>query len=270
VAQYTFGDSTIASERLRIVAEIFEPYARALLTRVDVGPVRAVVDLGCGPGHTTAMLARCFADATVIGIDQSAAYVAEAIERVAVSEPRCRFVVGDVGDVGDVGAEPVPGTTAPADVVYARYLLTHLPDVASYVERWCRALRPGGALVLEEPEHISSTDPMFAAYERTTYALVQAGHGVSWAGALLASMPTPHGMRRVHDETVAIDVTAGEAASMFWRNAHAWEPGTLARAGLDPADVRALAQQLRARELQSQRGLFDWRQRQTIFVRDDD
>ena len=39
---------------------------------------------------------------------------------------------------------------------------------------------------------------------------------------------------------------------MFWRNAHAWEPGTLVRAGLDPTDIRSLAQRLRARELQTQ------------------
>lgn len=255
MTEYTFGDSAIASERLRIVAEVMEPYAVALLSRVRA-PVRSVVDLGCGPGHTTEMLARCFPHATVTGIDQSEAYVAEASSR---APERCSFVVGDVG------ADPLPG--APADLIYARYLLTHLPDVASYVERWCAALRPDGALVLEEPEVIASDDPDFAQYERTTYALVQAGNGVSWAGQLIASMPTPAGMQRVHDATVSIDVTAGEAASMFWRNAHAWEPGTLARAGLDPTEIRTLAQRLRAPELSTQRGLFDWRQRQTIFVR---
>jgi trans-aconitate methyltransferase len=252
---YTFGDSAIASERLRIVAEVMEPYAVAVLSQVP-GPVQSVIDLGCGPGHTTEMLARCFPHASVTGIDQSEAYVAEASAR---SAERCSFVVGDVG------TGPLLG--APADLIYARYLLTHLPDVASYVERWCSALRPGGALVLEEPEVIASDDPDFAQYERTTYALVQIGNGVTWAGPLIAAMPTPAGVERVHDAAVAIDVTAGEAASMFWRNPHAWEPGTLARAGLDPTEIRTLAQRLRAREMSTQRGLFDWRQRQTIFVR---
>jgi trans-aconitate methyltransferase len=195
-----------------------------------------------------------FPRATVTGVDQSAAYVDEASDHAA---ERCRFVRADVGD------EPLPG--APADLAYARYLLSHLADAGGYVERWCRALRSGGWLVLEEPEVITSTDPDFATYERISAALVQTAGAPFYAGPLLAALATPTGMRRVHDEAVVIDVTAGQAASMFWRNARAWDRAAVARAGHDWAVVQQLADRLQARENDPTTGLFNWRQRQLVL-----
>jgi SAM-dependent methyltransferase len=251
---YTFGDSAIASERLRIVAEVMEPFARAALAPVDASSVHDVIDLGCGPGHTSRLLAALFPRATVTGVDQSAAYVDEATHGAGA---RCRFVLADVGD------EPLPG--APADVVYARYLLSHLADAGGYVDRWSRALRPGGWLVLEEPEVITSTDADFAAYERISATLVQTAGAPFYAGPLLAALPTPAGMQRVRDEAVVIDLTAGQAASMFWRNARAWDRGAVARAGHDWAVVQQLADRLEARENDPATGLFNWRQRQLVL-----
>jgi SAM-dependent methyltransferase len=253
---YTFGDSAIASERLRIVAETMEGPARALLARVETSPITRVVDLGCGPGHTTRMLADVFPDATLTGVDASSRYFTEA---AANAGPRCRFVLGDVT------VEPVPGT--PADLVYARYLLSHLGDTAAHIERWCRALTPGGSLVLEEPESIRSTDGDFARYEAISTALVQAAGGVFYAGPHIAAAPTPAGFLRAYDDAVPIEVTAGEAAAMFWRNARAWHPDALERAGVDVLEVQALAARLRTRENDPTPGLFDWRQRQSIFTR---
>ena len=254
---YTFGDSAIASERLRIVADTMEAAAREVLARVKTHPITRVLDLGCGPGHTTRMLADMFQAAQVTGIDASNAYVSEA---TANASPRCNF------ERADVGAEPLSG--APADVVYARYLLSHFADVAAYVERWCGALKPGGSLVLEEPESIRSTDPDFARYEEISVALVQtAGGGVFYAGPHIASAPTPAEAVREYDDTIAIEVNAGQAAAMFWRNARAWSPDALQRAGIDVAEVRELAARLETREHDRTAGLFDWRQRQTIFTR---
>jgi trans-aconitate 2-methyltransferase len=253
---YTFGDSALASERLRIVAATMEAPARALLGRVTTGPVARVVDLGCGPGHTTRMLADVFSEAKVTGIDASSGYISEAAANAA---PRCTFAAGDVG------VEPLPGT--PADIVYARYLLSHFDDIAAHIGRWGRALTPGGSLVLEEPESIRSTDPDFARYEQITSALVQAAGGVFYAGPHIASTPAPASLVRTYDDTVAIEVTAGQAAAMFWRNARAWSADALERADIDRAEVRALAARLQAREGDMTAGLFDWRQRQTIFTR---
>jgi SAM-dependent methyltransferase len=89
------------------------------------------------------------------------------------------------------------------DLIYARDLLAHLPDVERAIRVWCAALAPGGVLVLEEPESIASTDPDFARYEHIASGLVQARSGVFYAGDVLAQcrgVARRRGGRRAHHE----------------------------------------------------------------------
>ena len=53
---YAFGDSELARERLAIVADTFEAPTRRLLGDLPPMQPRYVVDMGCGPGHTSALL----------------------------------------------------------------------------------------------------------------------------------------------------------------------------------------------------------------------
>lgn len=86
MGDYTFGDTDLAGERLRILDAVFAPTTDALLGELDVDPAR-VADLGCGPGATTARLVRHFPTAVVTGIEASTAFAATA--RTAV--PSARF-----------------------------------------------------------------------------------------------------------------------------------------------------------------------------------
>lgn len=249
--KYTFGDSAIASERLAIVAEIMGPVMQAALAPIDGGAVHRVLDLGCGPGHTTTQLATTFPAAVVIGVELSPSYAVEAKARAGTVTR------------ADVAALPIAQRSV--DVVYARYLLSHFDDVAAYVAEWARTIAADGYLVLEEPESIRSRDPDFAEYERVSSAIVRASGGTFYAGPLIAATPTPPGFTRVHDATRAIDPSAAEAASMFWRNARAWPADAIGQAGFTRDDVARLAERIRAREDDVTRGLFDWQQRQTVF-----
>jgi trans-aconitate 2-methyltransferase len=205
--KYTFGDSDLARERLGLVADTFAEPTRALLRDLPPDDRRYVIDLGCGPGYTTALLLERFPHAFVTGVDGSEAMVAEARERV----PGAQFVVGDV-------TQPLK---LPAQVMYARLLLGHLPDQSAALANWAGALRSrGGLVVCEEPVRYRSDLAAFAQYEREVTAVVAARGGTLWASAALDV--NPPGCERLIDRVVEHPVPATRAAEMFWRNAVVW------------------------------------------------
>jgi SAM-dependent methyltransferase len=175
VSTYAFGDSDVARERLGIVAATFEGPTRQLLADVPPYQPRYVLDMGCGPGYTSALLRTRFPHSEVTGLDVSAAMVDEARTRV----PGAWFAVADV-------TEPL---RLPADVVYARLLLGHLADPAAVLHRWVAAMRPPGFLVCEEPVRYRSDDELFRRYEAVVTAVVAKRGGTLWAAPVLDRDP---------------------------------------------------------------------------------
>jgi SAM-dependent methyltransferase len=179
----------------------------------------------------------------VTGLDSSAAMVDDARGRV----PGAWFVVADV-------TEPL---RLPADVVYSRLLLGHLPDPAMALGRWAGAVRPPGLIVCEEPVRYRSEDPLFAEYEATVTAVVAARGATLWAGPVLDD--DPPGCLRILDRVVEHPVRAGRAAGMFWRNAAAWAD--------EVPDAPGLIERLRALEGADASELVMWEIRQTVWSR---
>src|SRR5262245_50232475 len=254
---YALGDSPVAAERLRIVAEVFEPTTRALLADLPARPRRRLIDLGCGPGHSTRLLAAHFPAAQVVGVDRSSAFVTAAR---AAAIPAADF------HVGDITTGTLPG--APADLLYARFVLSHLTKAARRITAWCGALSAGGVLVLEEPERIVTADEDFARYLELCAGMIAHRGGDLYCGPALAAGPPPSGTRRAIDRVVALDVPAGRAAAMFWRNLRACSDDEFVRATYTRAEVDALSRRLEARTGDEGRGVIDWALRQVVIESD--
>ena len=115
-------------------------YAYALLG--DVAG-RIVLDLGCGSGENSLLLAR--RGANVIGVDISESLLTLAKERLAVNgsgdAPVC-FV--------PASAHRLPLPDASVDVVLGIAVLHHL-DLDATSKEVFRVLRPGGRAIFEEP-----------------------------------------------------------------------------------------------------------------------
>ena len=206
MSAYAFGDSDLARERLGLVADTFAPPTRALLGDLPINGHRYILDMGCGPGYTTALLREAIPHSFTTGIDASPAMIDEARARV----PDAFFTVGDV-------TAPL---ALPAHLVYARLLLGHLPDPGLALAHWSRALRVGGLVVCEEPVRYRSDDALFARYEEAVTAVVGARGATLWAGPVLDTDPPACG--RMLDRVVDHPVPAARAAAMFWRNAATW------------------------------------------------
>jgi SAM-dependent methyltransferase len=257
--RYAFGDSAAASERLAVLASVFAPTSRALLGTLPgeaPAPPQLVLDLGCGPGHTTAMLAETFPSALVVGIDTSPAFVAEA---ASAALGRCRFAVGDVTRT------PLP--CAPADVVYGRFLLVHLPEPRSTVAAWAGELRPGGVLVVEEPEHIETDDPDFRRYLELAAAVVADRGGDLYVGRELVALTPPPGASVLIEQEAPLEVVAGSAASIFSLNLGTWGDDPVLRGVARPGEAAALLARLRDRCADRTTGVIRWHMRQLVMTR---
>ncbi len=114
--------------------------ARDLLAAVELTDPAQVVDLGCGPGNSTELLAERFPGASITGLDSSEAMLAQARTRL----PQTRFQQADI-------ATWQPG--APQDLIYANAALHWVPGHTALIPRLFSLLAPGGALAFQVPDN---------------------------------------------------------------------------------------------------------------------
>lgn len=112
-----------------------------LIARLPNRSPRLIHDLGCGPGNSTALLAKAFPAATLTGIDSSHAMIAKA--KLAV--PKAKFIVGDVAQW-----KPHPE----ADLIFSNALFQWLPDHAQHFVRLITAMNPGAMLAIQMPDNL--------------------------------------------------------------------------------------------------------------------
>ncbi|WP_233288509.1 class I SAM-dependent methyltransferase [Streptomyces calvus] len=91
------------------------------------------LDVGCGAGGLTAVVAARCRPRTVVGVDRSENFVAHAR---ASASPHAHFVVAD--------AMALPVRDETCDAVVSGLVLNFLPSPAAAVARMARATRPGG------------------------------------------------------------------------------------------------------------------------------
>ncbi|WP_420563491.1 methyltransferase domain-containing protein [Thalassobaculum sp.] len=114
-----------------------------LLGRVPVEDPAQVVDLGCGAGNVTAVLAARWPDARITGLDPSA----EMLERARADHPALVF---EVADAASWKAEP------PVDVLYSNAALHWLGDHDSLFPRLFEQVAPGGWLAVQMPRNFTA------------------------------------------------------------------------------------------------------------------
>ena len=131
-----------------------------LIARVGADAPSQVADLGCGPGNLTALLARRWPRATVIGVDNSPEMIAAAaaLQEPALpgpalpelAPPEGSAVSFQLGDVRDwrPGRQP--------DVITCNAVLQWVPDHQDLVVSWANMLAPGGWLAFQLPGNFSS------------------------------------------------------------------------------------------------------------------
>jgi len=130
-----------AEQYVRFEDERTRP-VRDLIARIPQIEAGLAVDLGCGPGNSTELLAERFPEATVIGVDDSANMLDAARKRL----PDTLFELEDIA-AWSRGEGKV-------DVILANASIHWLPDHDVLVPALLRRLAPGGALAVQIPHNL--------------------------------------------------------------------------------------------------------------------
>ena len=116
-------------------------WRRFLVSRIEVGPDDAVLDVACGTGAVAVELVRQ-KGCSVVGVDQSPEMLDEARRRLALAAEtsRVRLV--------QASAQELPFENASFDGLTAAYLLRYLDDIPAGLRELARVLRPGATAAL--------------------------------------------------------------------------------------------------------------------------
>jgi demethylmenaquinone methyltransferase / 2-methoxy-6-polyprenyl-1,4-benzoquinol methylase len=154
---------------------LWRPRALGQLDRFRArGPIRRVLDVGCGTGDLARLVARRYPTAHVVGADFTAPMLANARRR-GVRAPE-----GDRVDLARANALHLPFADGSFDLVTNAFVARNLSDLLRALTEMRRVLRPGGVLLTLEITEPAS--PFFGSLFHAYFDQV-----VPWMGAAVAS-----------------------------------------------------------------------------------
>lgn len=119
-------------------------YLELLARRTGLGSAADILDVGSGKGHFTRLLERVAPRARIVGVEREPQWIGASRR----ASPHLTFVQGDVS--------ALPFADGSFDVVTCQTVLMHLPDVPRALHEMKRVLRPGGRVVLVEPNNLAT------------------------------------------------------------------------------------------------------------------
>jgi SAM-dependent methyltransferase len=235
---YLLGDSRTETQRLRAQARLWDPTAHALFDRMKIRRGARVLEIGPGAGSLHRELRRRVRG-PVDAVEPSETF-GRSIERLAT---RDGFGNGQLwrGNLADVRLP-----RSHYDVIFARWVFLFLPDPAAHVRQLARALKPGGALAIQDYQRETlRMIPPSAAWERflaADRAFFESQGGDASIAARLPAFFTRAGLE-VTDITAT--VKSGHPGSPVWNWLSAYFLGgvidrLVGLAGFSGADARQL------------------------------
>jgi len=193
--------------RLRLQGGVWEPAGRDLLGEIGQGTGLRALDVGCGAVGWLRLLAGWVGPTgSVVGTDVAAPLLGAARELVAAEGLGRVEIVED--DLFASRLEP-----ASFDLVHARFQLAPIGREADQLEAYRRWLRPGGILVLEDPDasswRVHPYAPATAALIELVLRAFRGGGGDFDAGRRLPDLLRSLGVDRPRVRTTVYALEPG-------------------------------------------------------------
>lgn len=141
---YLMGEGAAEQERLAILSDIYEQGSVRFLRSQLPPDAKTVLDIGCGHGQMSCWLGREYPSMQVIGGDSSGSqlHICDQLLK-AGNLSNVRFENLNLMDTWQDRQQ--------VDVLYALYVLMHIPDWNSAFANMLSVCRAGGSILLEEP-----------------------------------------------------------------------------------------------------------------------
>lgn len=195
---YVLRGGDLGAERLSLLGSVKWPSTKALLDRIGLRPGVRCLDVGCGIGTVSLRMAEAvlpLGRVTGIDIDEHCLTLARsAAQQLGLD---VEFRAGCASNLQDC---------ALYDLVYGRFLLTHLSSAEKALQGMIRAARPGGQVVVEDIQftgHFSHPAcPAFERYVNLYQQVVQRRGGDPNIGPRLLGMFLDAGLSDVEVDVI--------------------------------------------------------------------
>lgn len=128
-----------SSEYLKFRDERTQP-SRDLVSRLGHLTPKRILDVGCGPGNSTDVLAERFGGAYILGIDNSP----HMVETAKANYPGCDFRLLDA-------CNALEALDADFDIVFSNACIQWIPNHRELLKNMLGLLKPGGMLAVQTP-----------------------------------------------------------------------------------------------------------------------
>ncbi len=142
-SEYIIEGGKEGKRRLNILAGVLEPYTRALLATRGVEAGKTLIDVGCGGGHVALMVAKMVENGgRVEAVDYDGEILALSREdAIAEGVNNVLFRQGSAYDINYHNE---------FDFAYSRFLLSHLTEPLSVLQKMLQSVKPGGQVIVED------------------------------------------------------------------------------------------------------------------------
>jgi trans-aconitate 2-methyltransferase len=231
---YLFGDTQRAAQRLHRLADVYDPFSRETLADHAPQSPRLALDVGAGIGRTTRLVHDVVRATRTVGLDTSERFLE--LAREEQGSAAVEFLRHDV--------TALPYPTAPAELLFSRFLLTHLAEPRAALATFRAAAAPEAVLVCEETASLESAHPALARYYELVEAM-QAHYGQKLGiGRDLSELAEAAGWSVLEGGIRPLALSSAAMAELHAMNITTWSRDPFAQAQFDAAELVTLERTL--------------------------
>ena len=208
-------------KRLALMSQLLDPMHRRYIESLGISRDARVLEVGCGNGSMSVWMAEHVAPGgQIVAVDLDLSLVEEA------RAPRVEFRKGDI----------VKGTVDPGrfDFVTARAVLHHVSDAKAAIRNLGASLRPGGAILLIEPDFlpVSVAEPVEIRTFWNGWLAWSRERGIDYyIGRTLAPRLAAYGFREIEGTAETAVYNGGSPWAEYWRQTITELRGDLMQSG---------------------------------------